>query len=76
MTQVMGMLRLAPEIQERILALPGTSTVPASQNGYFGPLEQYPRKIGCLHGFCSPYAFLSNDSRNKNRGTDQPQAYC
>jgi hypothetical protein len=50
-TQVMGMLRLAPEIQERIMSMPDTVGRPAVSERALRPIAQLPQGRHQLHAF-------------------------
>ena len=50
-TQVMGMLRLAPEIQKHVLSLPDMARRPAITERALRPIAQLPQERNQLHAF-------------------------
>jgi hypothetical protein len=50
-TQVLGLVRMAPEIQEHILALPETAGRPAISERALRPVARIPRTRDQLHAF-------------------------
>ncbi|WP_018289981.1 hypothetical protein [Verrucomicrobium sp. 3C] len=50
-TQVMGLLRLAPEIQEHVLSLPDMARRPAITERALRPIAQIPQTRDQLHAF-------------------------
>lgn len=50
-TQVMGLLRLAPEIQQQVLSLPDMARRPAITERALRPIAQLPQSSDQLHAF-------------------------
>jgi ParB-like chromosome segregation protein Spo0J len=50
-TQVMGLLRLAPEIQQQVLSLPDAVRRPAITERALRPIAQFPQERDQLHAF-------------------------
>jgi len=50
-TQVMGLVRLAPEIQQRVLSLPDATRRPAITEQTLRPISKLPQEMAQLHAF-------------------------